>query len=48
MEAWFKVGELQSKIGKITDYFINYIELYCEETKQFYIVHENKVTIIKK
>lgn len=47
MEAWFKISELRSKVGKITDYFVNYIELRDIDTGKYYIIHESKVTFIK-
>lgn len=47
IKAWFKISELRSKIGIITDYFIDYIELKDIETGIYYIIYENKVTIIK-
>lgn len=31
MKAWFKISELQMKVGIITDRFGDYIELWCEE-----------------
>ena len=46
LKAWIALSDLQQKVGIITDYFGNYIELFCQETNQFYIVHENKVTLI--
>lgn len=48
MLAWFKISELQSKVGIITDYFVNYIELKEIERGNYYIVHESKVNIIYK
>jgi len=46
MKAWFKIHELRSKVGIITDYFINYIELKDVDTGLYHIVHESKVTLI--
>ena len=47
MKAWFKISELQSKVGIITDYFAEYIELKEVERGNYYIVYESKVTLIK-
>lgn len=47
MKAWFKISELQNKIGIITDYFMDYIELIDVEYNNYYIVHESKVELIK-
>ena len=46
MKAWFKISELRNKIGIITDYFIDYIELKDIESGECYIVHESKVKLI--
>lgn len=45
-EAWFKVSELRSKVGVITDIYLDYIELQDIDTKEYYIVHKSKVKII--
>jgi hypothetical protein len=47
MKAWFRVSELQNKIGIITDYFVDYIELKEVERGEYYIVHESKVKLIE-
>lgn len=46
MKAWFEVKKLKKRVGIITDYFQNYIELRCVETNEYYIVHEDKVKFI--
>ena len=46
MEAWFKISELRSKVGIITDHYENYIELKDIDTGEYFIVHESKVEII--
>ena len=48
MKAWFKISELQSKVGIITDHFAEYIELKEVERGKYYIVHEDNVTLINK
>ncbi len=46
MLAWFNVSELRKRVGIITDYFVDYIELKEIKTGEYYIVHESKVKII--
>lgn len=48
MKAWFKISPLQQKAGKITDVYANYVELYCEETNEYYIRRIDEIEIIKK
>ena len=48
MEAWYKVHELINKVGIITDYYCEYIELKDVRTGEYHIVHESKVKLIKE
>jgi len=47
MEAWYKVSELRSLVGIITDYYCEYIELKDIRTNEYIIVHEDKVKLTK-
>lgn len=47
MKAWFQVSELKRRVGIITDYYGDYIELKNIETGEYCIVHKNKVELIK-
>lgn len=46
LKAWFKVSELRQKVGIITDYYLNHIELKDIDTGKYYVVHEDLVTFI--
>lgn len=47
MKVWFKVSELRSRVGIITDYYGDYMELKNIETGEYHIVHKGKVELIK-
>ena len=46
MRCWFKISELRCKVGIITDFYIDYVEVQDIETKEYYLVHESKIEII--
>jgi hypothetical protein len=47
MKAWFKYGRLQNKVGVVTDQYGVLVELYCEETKEYFLRLITEIEIIK-
>jgi hypothetical protein len=52
IRAWFKLSDLQSKVGEIKDTFFDawtnqyYAEIYCEETNDYYFQNFSDIEII--
>ena len=46
MKAWFEIKPLQKKVGIITDIYLDYYELKCIESGNYYIKHKSLVEII--
>lgn len=51
MLVYFASPDLQHKTGKVIDTFtcsgVVYYEIYCEDTKQYYVVKIESVTFIE-
>ena len=49
MRCWFPLSKksLQNKVGVITDTYGNYVEIWCDDDKDFFIRHIDEIDIIK-
>jgi hypothetical protein len=46
-KAWYEIRELRKKVGIITDFYCEYIELKDIKTGEYHLIHEDKVELIK-
>jgi hypothetical protein len=46
MKAWFPIGKLQNKVGIITDIYSDYVEVFEQERKEYYIIHVSEIILI--
>jgi hypothetical protein len=47
-KVWFKYSSSQHKVGIVTDTYGSYVEVWCEDKKDWFIVHVNDIQIIEK
>ena len=46
-KAWYEEKPLRHRVGFITWYFMDFVELKDKETGNYVIIHESKVYLIK-
>lgn len=45
IKVWYEIRPLSRRVGYITDYYMDYVEVKDKDTGQYFIKHESKIII---